>query len=176
MNNNIIFRKVQPTDAEQYIDLENLVWRDAYKHIFPEEVFLDKEKKRLDKIKKFSEIHCNNDKVMCYVAEENGKIVGFIYGNIKSDYEHFGNMNYADLVGLYIDPKYQGKGIASKLRSIFINWLKENSVDKYVIGVLEENFKARKVYEKWRGKLDTYTQLFYKFDVGYKEVFYTYKV
>lgn len=38
MNNIIIFRKVQPTDAEQYIDLQNLVWRDAYKHIFPEEL------------------------------------------------------------------------------------------------------------------------------------------
>ena len=32
----------------------------------------------------------------------------------------FFQKNYADLVELYIDPKYQGKGIASKLRSIFI--------------------------------------------------------
>ena len=42
---NIIIRKVKSEDAEQYIKLGNLVWRIAYRHIFPEEVFIDRESK-----------------------------------------------------------------------------------------------------------------------------------
>lgn len=45
-----------------------------------------------------------------------------------------------------------------------------------MIGVLKENDKARKVYEKWGGKLDKYTQPFVKLGVGYDEVFYTYEL
>jgi inosine/xanthosine triphosphate pyrophosphatase family protein len=45
-----------------------------------------------------------------------------------------------------------------------------------VIGVLKDNHKARKVYEKWGGKLDNHEQPFVKLGVGYDEVFYTYEL
>lgn len=45
---------------------------------------------------------------------------------------------------------------------------------KFVDGVLKDNHNARKVYEKWGGKLDEYTQPFVKLGVSYDEVFYTY--
>ena len=57
-----------------------------------------------------------------------------------------------------------------------IDWVKENGANKFVIGVLKENHKARKVYEKWGGKLSSHTQNFIKLGVGYKEVFYTYEI
>ena len=125
VNKEIIIRKVRNEDAIQYIDLHNLVWRYAYKNIFPEEVFLEKESRRLDKIKKFPEVHFNDNTTLCYVAEVDNEIIGFIYGKIKSDYQHFKDLNYADLVGLYIHPDYQRKGIANKFRQIFVEWLKK---------------------------------------------------
>ena len=51
---------------------------------------------------------------------------------------------------------------------------KSNGATKFVIGVLKDNHNAKKVYEKWGGKLDEYTQPFVKLGVGYDEVFYTY--
>ena len=44
-NDLILIRKVRNDDAKQYIELINSVWRDAYKNIFPEEVFIDRERK-----------------------------------------------------------------------------------------------------------------------------------
>ena len=35
----VVIRKVKVSDAEQYVKLHNLVWKDAYRNIFPEEVF-----------------------------------------------------------------------------------------------------------------------------------------
>ena len=42
MNSDIIFRPVEEKDAYNWVTLKNMVWRDAYKEIFPEEVFLEK--------------------------------------------------------------------------------------------------------------------------------------
>ena len=174
MNNKIIIRPIKPDDAEQYVRLGLLVWRDAYKHIFPEEVFIEKENKAEDKIKNFDKSIYNNNITLCFVAEIDGKIVGFLFGRRISHYQYFGEKGYADLEAIYIHPDYQGQGIGGRFKQIFIDWAKENGAKKFVIGVLKDNFKARKVYEKWGGKLDEYTQPFVKLGVEYDEVFYTF--
>lgn len=77
---------------------------------------------------------------------------------------------------MYIKPKYQGKGIGTKLKNIFEDWARKNGAKKYVIGVLKDNSNARRVYERWGGELDDWEQKFYKLDVGYDEVFYKYNL
>lgn len=175
-NDSILIRKVTNNDARQYIELINSVWRVAYKNIFPEEVFIDREKGTENRIKSFADKFYNDNKRLCYVAECNNVIVGVIYGSIKSTYEHFLEGDFADLVALYINPKYQGKGIGTKLKNIFENWARKNGAKKYIIGVLKDNNNARKVYERWGGKLDDWKQKFYQLGVGYDEVFYKYNL
>ena len=41
----LTIRKVKPEDARSWVILHNKVWRVAYKNIFPEEVFIDRESK-----------------------------------------------------------------------------------------------------------------------------------
>ena len=98
-------------------------------------------------------------------------IIGLILGIIGFIIEYFHN-EYADLVGLYIDPKYQGMKIGTNLKNIFEKWAKENGATKYMIGVLKDNINARKVYESWGGTLSKYESDFVKLGVNYKEVFY----
>lgn len=176
MNNGVItIRKVNENDAFEWMKLVNRVWRCAYKHIFPEEVFIEKDKNIDKKIATFSERIKNNSKNIAYVAESDGKIVGIMCGSISSGYEYFQN-EYADLNAVYIDPKYQGKGIGSSFKNTFEKWAKENGATKYVIGVLKDNNKARKVYETWGGKLSEYEEDYVKLDVRYTEVFYIYNL
>lgn len=173
-NESINIRTVKEDDALKWCTLINKVWRDAYNHIFPEEVFIEKENKIHKKIDNFTNIIKNDNKNIAYVAEYNGEIVGLMCGSITSSYQYFSD--YADLMAIYIDPKFQGKGIGSSFRKIFEKWARENGASKYVIGVLKENIKARKVYESWGGKLSEHEQDFIKFDVGYPEVFYLYDI
>ena len=58
MNENIIFRPVEEKDAFGWVTLKNMVWRDAYKEIFPEEVFLAKEKNAHERVKSFNQRIC----------------------------------------------------------------------------------------------------------------------
>ena len=171
-----IIRKAETKDAKQYVELNNLVWRDAYKHIFPEEVFLDRESRAKYKIENFDSIYYNNHEGIAYVAEDDGRIVAIMLGRILSDYEYFRNQGYADLQALYVHPDFQGNGLAGKMKNIFIDWAKENGAEKFVIGVLKDNKKARIVYEKWGGKLEDFSQPFVMCDKGYEEVFYTYEI
>lgn len=173
---NILIRKATIDDAIQYINLKDEVWCSTYKHIFPKEVFNDMNNRKEDRIKNFMNNFNNNNEKIYYVAENNGNLVGLMYGIKKSSYEYFSENEYADLVALYIKPEYQGLGIGKKFKNIFENWAKENGAKRYVIGVLKDNKKARNAYEKWGGKLNNHEQLFYRLGVGYNEVFYTFEI
>ncbi len=173
MKNEILIRKATPDDAEEYVKLGILVWRDAYKHIFPEEVFLDKEAKVEGKTKEVAESIAKQSKdEIYYVATYLDKIVGFMNGSLVSGYEYFANKGYADLIALYIHPDYQRKGIAGKFLKIFKEWAKIFGKEKFVIGVLKDNAIGRAVYEKWGGKLSKHSQPFVKLCKEYSEVFY----
>ncbi len=172
---NIKIRKANENDASKWFKFVNKVWRNAYKNIFPEEVFWEKESNVEEKEKNFNKNIYNNNEKIALVAENNGKIIGIMLGVINSNYEYF-NDEYADLVGLYIYPTFQGKGIGGSFKKKFEEWTKKNGASKYVIGVLKDNKNARTVYESWGGKLSTYEQDFYKLGIAYKEVFYIYEL
>ena len=176
MDSNIKVRKAEPADAEQYVKLTDLVWRNAYSHIFNEEVFLEREKNVLARIEEVRKRLYTNNAQMVYVAACGDEIIGYVCGGIKSNYLHFEKNGYAELMAMYILPKYQGCGLGTYFKNMFIEFLKQNGVSKFVIGVLKNNFKARAVYEKWGGKLNEYAEKIEKKGCTYEEVFYTYDV
>ena len=53
--NSVTIRKANPEDARGWYTLTGQVWRDAYRHIFPEEAFPGKENKLEEKIATFRE-------------------------------------------------------------------------------------------------------------------------
>ena len=172
MNKNIKIRKVTEEDGEGWYTLTNKVWRYAYSHIFPEDVFIDNENRFEDRVKHFKYKITNDHENIGYVAEYNGKIIGVMCGSITSSYKHF--EDYADLIALYIDPEYHNMGIGTEFKNIFETWARKNNANKYVVGVLKDNLEARKVYESWGGKLSKYEEGFIKLGIEYPEVFYTY--
>ena len=171
----IIYRQIREDDGYNWYTLLDTVWRDAYSNIFPKEVFDARDEHREERARGFSGEKFLGERKTAYVAECEGKLVGMMFGTLDSDYELF-KIDYADLVVLYIDPDFQGKGIGRKLKDIFVEWAKEKNADKYVIGVLKDNTKARKVYEAWGGTLVDYEHDFVVMNVGYPEAFYTYEI
>lgn len=167
----VTYRKATAGDAREWYIFLNKVWRDAYKDIFPEEVFAYQDSRVENGRNYFVSSLLDKDDKILYVAEHEGKLVGIMWGELYSTYGHFHD-SHADLVALYIDPQYQGAKIGFTLKNIFEDWARENKAEKYIIGVLKDNVKARKVYEKWGGKFVPYESEFVRLGVGYKEVFY----
>ncbi len=171
----VTIRKAKPEDAGGWETLSNRVWRDAYRHIFPEEVFLERESRFAEKTARFNDWAKNDSESITCVAEYDGTIIGIMCGSIRSFYEPF-HSDFADLIALYVDRAFQGRGIGTAFRKTFEEWACENGASQYVIGVLKENHKARKVYEVWGGKLSEQEQAFVKWNVAYPEVFYTFSL
>ena len=171
----IKYRPVKKEDAYAWYTLLDEVWRDAYAHILPREVFDGRDYAREERANGFTEDKYTGERKIGYVAECDGKIVGLMFGTLDSDYEFFKN-DYADLVALYVYPEYQGMGVGTSLRDIFIDWAKSKNADRMVIGVLKDNAKARKVYESWGGKLSEHEHDFVQMNVAYPEVFYTFEL
>lgn len=171
---NIVIRPIRDADAKNYLNLTDVVWRDAYKHIFPEEVFVKKEERSKEMVKTFSDFVYHRDDQMCYVAEVEGKLVGLVSAKVGTNYDHFKDVVDAELMALYILPEYQGKGIGSTFKNLFVDWARQKGAKKFLIGVLKDNHKARKVYERWGGVLNEYSQPFVRLGIAYDEVFYTY--
>lgn len=171
----IIIRKVKKEDAREWYSLNIRVWRDAYKDIFPPEVFIERENRLDERVNAFSDETNNNEMVISYLAEYHGEIIGMMHGKLNSGYEYFKN-DYADLVALYVDMRYQGLGVGGKLKKTFEDWARKKGATKYIIGVLKDNKKARMAYEAWGGKLINHEEDFVMLEVGYKEVFYEYNL
>lgn len=171
----IIYRQVRKEDGYQWYTLLSRVWRIAYAGIFPDDVFDERDKNIEAKAHEFTEEKFLGDRKIAYVAEHDGKIVGLMFGTLDSDYEYFRN-DYADLVALYVYPEYQGMGIGTALKDIFVRWVKEKEADRFVVGVLKDNAKARKVYESWGGRLSAHEQDFVVMGEGYPESFYTFGI
>jgi hypothetical protein len=89
----IIIRKARLEDAERYVDLNNLVWRDAYKHIFPEEVFIEKENMKDIKMAQFCE-YVESEENIVYVAEKAGELVGLMLAGTSSFYSYYAELGY----------------------------------------------------------------------------------
>lgn len=170
-----IIRKYKNGDGEQIVPLINRTWRKAYAHIFPVEVFDERDKTTKERIAGYDDGLKERDGV-AYVAETNGGIVGVMVYNLKADVQEFAEKGYAQLAVLYIDEKIQRQGIGKALFNTFVENLKQAEVQKFCIGVLKDNHNGRKAYEKWGGELTSVEIDFVKLDKPYKEVFYEYDV
>lgn len=167
-------RPYKKGDESQIVRLINDTWRNAYSHIFPSEVFDERERTIDERIKRFADNQAKGN--ICFVAEEDSKIVGVLVGITNSNIEKFDRLGYARINILYIDKNFQHCGIGKKLVCQFIDILNQNGIKKYVIGVLKDNKQARSAYEKWGGKLTSYEEDFVVLGEKYKEVFYEYEV
>ena len=168
-------RPYKKGDESQIVWLINNTWKTAYSHIFPSEVFEERERTIDERISLFGK-NLEKFKRICFVAEENSKIIGVLVGILNSEIEQFDELGYARINILYIDKDFQHFGIGKKLVDEFVGVLKQKGITKYLIGVLNENKQARCAYEKWGGILTDYTEGFVVSEKSYDEVFYKYEI
>lgn len=89
----------------------------------------------------------NLDGHIAFVAEDDGVIIGYVYGFIFE----IPNMLFhptAVLDALYIDPAHRKQGIATRLIQAFRNAAAEKGARRIELKVLSENNSALNLYEK----------------------------
>lgn len=114
-------------------------WKSAYKGIIPQDY--------LDSIPVGRWAESINRKGMYnLVAEENSHIIGTC-GFCRSRWEKYSD--YGEIVSVYFLPEYTGKGFGKMMLDKSVMELKKFGFENVLLWVLEDNFTARKFYEKY---------------------------
>ena len=87
-----------------------------------------------------------DDTKFFFLAEDNKKIICYIYGYLKKDDTNKNKTAYLD--ALFIVSDYRKKGIANNLIKEFKKWAKENKCSNMEVNVCTNNIKAKNLYLK----------------------------
>ena len=88
-----------------------------------------------------------DSKRILFVAEDDEKIIGYLYGYII-DGDEVQTESIAKLDALFVDEGYRRMGAAEALIDHFKVWVINHNISKMVVNVCSANYKAKSLYQK----------------------------
>jgi len=122
-NDEIILRKGTKQDVNAFCELDNLCFEKGI--AYSKEVF---------------SYYLKLKNLLCYVIEEQNKIVAFIIANYQK--------SYAQIITIDVHPDYRRKGYAERLMKFVEDELIKVNVKFIFLYVAENNSSAIKLYQK----------------------------
>ena len=143
----ISYRKATIEDSFRIAELKGTVWNTTYRGIYPDESLdgydVGKNALIIQKI-------VNNPEIEIYVAEDKGKIVGFM--TCGKPYKPF--RHYEQEIGLlYILKEYQRQGIGRGFFDVARKQVKENGYKEFIVSVNSQNSNAIQFYRSMGGEV-----------------------
>ena len=92
-------------------------------------------------------IHSKNGLVL--LSEIDEKPVGFSTSIIKKNFPIFQLEKFGYIGDIFVREEFRGLGISSNLKDETFKWLRRKGIEKVSLNVLQNNYQAIKVYEKW---------------------------
>lgn len=89
------------------------------------------------------------DTSVAFVAEVDGRPVGGVIADLAPEARGFGNLRH-----LYVEPDVWGIGVGRALHDDAVDWCGDAGVASMDLWVLEENARARAMYERWGWLVD----------------------
>ena len=89
-----------------------------------------------------------NDKVVALVAEDDGEIIGLVYGEFR-DAPYLTKPKIADISNFGVKKDKRNRGIGKQLMDAFFKICQERKVDEIRLGVYNQNTIAYKFYENY---------------------------
>ena len=137
-------RPSQEADAHSISSIYIRTWRDTYFGLVPFDYLYSMS---VDRLEQGFINELKSKKVISYVAEDAGEVVGFVSGG----YERQGDDIYnGEIYALYVLKSHQRQGIGAELVSALANKLNHFGIYSMLVWVLEHN-PYRRFYEKISG-------------------------
>ena len=136
-------RPARPEDARGIAEVHVRTWQAAYRHAFPADV-LDQLSvdERETRWRTWLE-----EGATAWVSVAGDAIVGFVAVGPSRTEE-----DVAELYSIYVLPEHWGSSAAHELMATAVGWFNEKQYTAAVLGVLADNPRARRFYERegWR--------------------------
>jgi len=91
-----------------------------------------------------------DESVTIYLAEDDGKAVGYIYVIVQERPENLFTYErrYVLVDQMSVNPEYYGTGVAEQLMDCALAMAREHNINQVILGVRDWNIRAIKFYEK----------------------------
>ena len=147
---NIVIKRTNKSDIEQIIKLANAVWRVAYAHIMPQEIFDFNDANIGEKIDRANKWQLNTNGNINLVAVANNKIVAFASGDFggSDNQSYVPELTGSDRIRNFIEnkklfwaeivcvlPEYRNQGLQKILLKELIGKVKAKDIE-YVVGTV----------------------------------------
>jgi GNAT superfamily N-acetyltransferase len=84
---------------------------------------------------------------VCFVAEQGGKIVGYVAGSVKKEIDSPDTVLRSELENIYIEEQARGKGAGKLLTQELITWCKQNGAKSILVSAYYYNHDAVRFYQ-----------------------------
>lgn len=143
---NITVRPMKLVDYEAVHQVDILTQRQYLGNKFNELSPEEQDKNHL--VSRKTEFQINVDSGYCFIAEDDGKIVGFLLSHETLPFHGTLNISY---IGL--NPEYQGRGVGLLLYQKLIEKAKQKRIEQIKTHINLDNPKSIKLHEKAGFKL-----------------------
>lgn len=90
----------------------------------------------------------NKENACVFVAEVDGKLVGYVSGSLREVESYREKMVMSELENIMVLEEFQGHNIGMQLYDTFINWSNQRNVTRVRICAYAKNIKAISFYHK----------------------------
>jgi GNAT superfamily N-acetyltransferase len=135
-------RKVRSNEWSNLQELNNEVFIDNAK--YDPDIVIDWAHSDMGK-QYFQEL-VNDVKSVCFVAEDKGRLVGYIAAAPKDI--SYRKSRYLEIDNMGVIPIYRSKGVGSLLMAEAKKWARENNYQKLFVNSYFKNEKAIRFYQK----------------------------
>jgi ribosomal protein S18 acetylase RimI-like enzyme len=142
----MVIRPSQKTDAHSMSRIYVKTWRDTYLSVIPFGYLFGMSESRQEQAF-FNEL--NGRQIVSFVAEDAGRVVGFITGGVERNKD---DVYRGEIYTLYVLKHFQRRGIGGKLVSALATRLDQNGIYSMLVRVLKLN-PYRRFYQKIHGVL-----------------------
>ncbi len=85
---------------------------------------------------------------VCFVAEVEGKLVGYLVGSIKLGDFSYRPIKRTELENMFVKAEFRSQGIGAKLARAFLEWSCDNGAKRSFVQAYAPNEKAIAFYQK----------------------------
>jgi ribosomal protein S18 acetylase RimI-like enzyme len=142
----MVIRPSQSSDAQTMSRIYVKTWRDTYLSVIPFDYLFGMSASRQEQAF-INELGSNQ--IVSFVAEDAGRVVGFITGGPERNKDDIYN---GEVYTLYVLKQFQRRGIGGKLVSALVTRLDQNGIYSMLVRVLKLN-PYRRFYQKINGTL-----------------------
>lgn len=120
--------------------------------------YLKRKDNSQDIMKEFIQKNIKSKNAVVYIAEIEGKLVGYCLICIKDNIAIFNLKKIGYISDLFVKKGYRGKGISSEFMDAASKWLKNRKINHISLVVKKDNKSAYSIYKKW-GFLDYHIEM-----------------